>query len=151
MQWSSFFRQNWRLRTCSYTKNILLYKYFPRFLPRFLVADYDLRKPKILSVSNGNLIVLKWQNMHVFSNLKYTAIYNKTWLSSLLYIQQRRIQNPFKRVIQEVTSLEVTNFAKSSILDVWESSDYAIAQWTIKTIKPHKAKTHNTTTLRQGT
>ena len=27
------------------------------------------------SVSNGNLIALKWQNIHVISNIKYTAIY----------------------------------------------------------------------------
>ena len=27
------------------------------------------------SVSNENLIVLKWQNIHVISNIKYTAIY----------------------------------------------------------------------------
>ena len=26
-------------------------------------------------VSNGNIIVLKWQNIHVISNIIYTAIY----------------------------------------------------------------------------
>ena len=26
-------------------------------------------------VSNGNLIVLKWQNIHMISNTKYTAVY----------------------------------------------------------------------------
>ena len=26
------------------------------------------------SVSNGNLTVLKWQNIHVISNIKYAAI-----------------------------------------------------------------------------
>ena len=29
----------------------------------------------MLRVSNENLIVLKWQNIHVISNIKYTAIY----------------------------------------------------------------------------
>ena len=42
-------------------------------------------------------------------------------------------------------------FRKSSILDVWQGSEYAIARWTIKTIKSHKAKTHNVATLRQCT
>ena len=56
-----------------------------------------LRKPKMPRVLNGNQIVLKWQNMHVISNIKYTTIYSETWPTSLFYIQQRRIQNPFKR------------------------------------------------------
>ena len=36
-----------------------------------------LRSKKALDarVLNGNLIVLKWQNIHVISNIKYTAIY----------------------------------------------------------------------------
>ena len=71
-------------------------------------------------VSNGNLIVLKWQNIHVISNIKYTAIYifSKTSPSSLLYMQQKRIQNPFQRLSKKVISLEVTVLSKSSILDV---------------------------------
>ena len=77
-----------------------------------VAADYGLRKPKILCVSYGNLIVLKWQNIHVFSNLKYTVIKTKNWRSSLLFIQQRRIQNPLECLSKEVTSLEVTIFAK---------------------------------------
>ena len=55
-----------------------------------------LRKPKMPKVLNGNLIALKWQNIHVISNIKYTTIYSKTWPSTLRYIQQRRIPNPFK-------------------------------------------------------
>ena len=47
--------------------------------------------------------------------------------------------------------LDVTIFAKSSIQDVWQGSEYAIAQWTMKIIKSHKAKTHSMATLRQGT
>ena len=63
----------------------------------YRTADYGLRKPEMPSVLNGNLIVLKRQNIHVISNLRCNAIYNtKTWPSGLLYIQQRRIQNPFK-------------------------------------------------------
>ena len=113
------FWQNCRLKICSFTKNMLFCKYFPRYLLRLVVffkeflkilrtsvsqkklqqrllaaADYDLRKPKMLRVSNGNLLVLKCQNIHVISNLKYTAMYNKAWRGSLLYIQQRRI--PFR-------------------------------------------------------
>ena len=32
----------------------------------------------------------------MISNIKYTTIYSKIWPRTLLYIQQRRIQNPFK-------------------------------------------------------
>ena len=46
------------------------------------------------------------------------CIYSKTCPSSLLYIQQRHIQNPFQRLSKEVISLEVTIFTKNSILDV---------------------------------
>ena len=43
----------------------------------------------------------------------------KTSPSSLLYIQQRRIQNLFQHVSKEgISSLEVTIFTKISILDV---------------------------------
>ena len=47
--------------------------------------------------------------------------------------------------------MEVVIFEKSSILDVRQGSEYAIAQRAIKTIKPHRAKTRNMETLRQGT
>ena len=60
-------------------------------------------------VSNGDLIALKWQNIHVVSNIKYSA---KTWPTSLLYIQQKRIQDPFQCLIKEVISSEVTIFTK---------------------------------------
>ena len=65
---------------------------------------------------------------------------NQKLTKQVTFIQQRRIQNPFKRLSNEVTSLEVIIFAKSSALDVWQGSKYVLAQWTIKTIKPHKAK-----------
>ena len=45
---------------------------------------------------------------------------------NLAKVQQRSIQKPLKRLSKEVTSLTVTIFAKSSILDVWEGSEYAI-------------------------
>ena len=77
--------------------------------------------------SEGNLIILKWQNTHVILDMKYTAIYSKTWPSSLLYIQQRRIQNPFQRLSKEVMSLEVTIFTKIFILDVSKASEYVLS------------------------
>ena len=83
-------------------QKMLLYKYFPKFLLRFVVfykdfleilqtyvsqktfqqqllaaTDYGLRKPKILSVSNGNLIVLKWQNIRYFKPKIYCNINQK--------------------------------------------------------------------------
>ena len=51
----------------------------------YRAADYGLRKPKMLSVSNGNLILLKWQNKRVISDLKFAAIYSKICPSILLY------------------------------------------------------------------
>ena len=62
-----------------------------------------------------------------------------------------RIQNPVKFPSKEITSLEVTIFGKSSILDVWKGSEYAIAQETMKSIKPLEAKTNHMATLRQAT
>ena len=50
--------------------------YFPENV--LVAADYDLRKPKMLNVSDGNLIVPKWQNIHDISNIKYIVIYSKT-------------------------------------------------------------------------
>ena len=58
------------------------------------------------------------ENIPVISNIKYTAVCSKTWPSSLLYIQQRRIQTPFKRPSKEVISLEVTISTKKSFLDI---------------------------------
>ena len=40
-----------------------------------------LRKPKMIRVLNANLIVPKWQNICVISNMKYTAVYTKIWPS----------------------------------------------------------------------
>lgn len=44
----------------------------------FRARDYGLRKSKMLSVPNRNTIVLKWENILVISNIKYTAIHSKT-------------------------------------------------------------------------
>ena len=60
-------------------------------------------------ISNVDLIALKWQDIHVVSNIKYSE---KTWPSSLIYIQWRRIQKPFQRLSKDVISLEVTIFTK---------------------------------------
>ena len=104
---------------CSFTRDMLIYKYFSRFLLRFVLQlsikkfsqFYELLFPENLLVAaanrfkvlkifmslkvtvyiqyrrlrskkaldarvlNGNLIVLKWQNIHVISNIKYTATY----------------------------------------------------------------------------
>ena len=76
-------------------------------------------------VLNGNLIALKWQNISVISNIKYSVKYGKTWSSSLLYIQQfSLLYITFKKVI----SFKVTSFRKNSILDVSKGSGYFIAQ-----------------------
>ena len=36
----------------------------------YRTADYGPRKPEMPRILNGNLIVLKWQNIHVISNIK---------------------------------------------------------------------------------
>ena len=61
------------------------------------------------------VVVVKCQNIHVISNLKYASIYTKTWQYSLFYIQQRLIQNPFNH---GGYLLGGNYFRKSSILDV---------------------------------
>ena len=35
----------------------------------YRTVDYSLRKPQMPRVSNGNLIVMKWQNIHMISNI----------------------------------------------------------------------------------
>ena len=100
-------------QSCSYLKKV--YRrfrnfYFPRHL--FVAALTVLRFLKIhiqkmLSVSNGNLIELKWRNI---SNIKCTAINSKSWSSSLLYIQQRNIQNPIKRLRQSFFQKIINSF-----------------------------------------
>ena len=88
------------------------------------IQDRRLRFEKAWKrVSNGNLVVLKCQNIHVI-----LYIYIETWSSSLLYIQQRCIQNPSQRLNKELIPLEVTIFTKISILHVWKGSEYAVAQ-----------------------
>ena len=37
----------------------------PKLQYIFGAGDYDLRKTKMLNVLNENLIILKWQNIHV--------------------------------------------------------------------------------------
>ena len=94
--------------------------------------------PRVL---NGNLIVLKWQNIHVISNIKYTAIYIYIYyiykyifiyiyiIYIYIYILQNLVKQvtlhsaeaysePFQRLSKEVISLEVTIFTKKPILDV---------------------------------
>ena len=48
---------------------------FPKNLQYiFRAGEYSLRKTKMHNVSNGNLIVLKSENIYVLLNIKYTAI-----------------------------------------------------------------------------
>ena len=37
-------------------------------------------------VSNGNLIVLKWGNIHVISKIKYTAVYIYIYIYIYIYV-----------------------------------------------------------------
>ena len=72
---------------------------FPKKLQHiFRAGDYSLRKTKMRNVSNGKLIVLKSENIYVLLNIKYTAIIcSKTRPTSLLYVEQKHIQNSIKR------------------------------------------------------
>ena len=158
---------HWSYNICSFTKDMLLYKYFSRFLLKFALQlsakkfpkFYELLFPKNLLVAAASrfkvlkaFISLKvtvyirdrrlrsekdldaqgfeWKSNcteiakytcdfkhRIYCNI-YIYIYSKTLSSSLLYIQQKRIQNPFQRLSKKVISLEVTIFTKNSILDV---------------------------------
>ena len=72
---------------------------FPKKLQHiFRAGDYSLRKTKMRNVSNGKLIVLKSENIYVLLNIKYTAIIcSKTRPTSLLYVEQKHIENSIKR------------------------------------------------------
>ena len=85
---------------------------FPKLQHIFRAGDYGLRKPKMLNVSTENLIFLKWLNIYVISNIKFNGTYSKTCPSSLLYIQQRRIQNPIRRLRQSFSRKELTAFIR---------------------------------------
>ena len=76
-------------------------------------------------VSNGNLIVLKWQNIPVISNIKYTDIYMYIYI----YKPGEAIYFIFSRGIFRDLSflLEVPIFTKNSILDVGKGSEYVVA------------------------
>ena len=82
---------------------------FPKIQYIFRTGYYGLRKLKMLNVSNENLIELEWQNIDVISNIKFTS---NIYRSSLFYIQQRRIQNPIKRLRQRFSSKQLTAFTR---------------------------------------
>ena len=62
------------------------------------------------------------------------AIFSKTWSSSLLFYSAEAYSEPcqaskMKHFGKNVNSLQFLNsFAKSSILDVWQESEYSSAQ-----------------------
>ena len=70
----------------------------------------------------------------------YCNIYNKTCQSSLLYVRQRYIHNPVKRLRKEVTLLELSIFKKSTIVDVFQSFLNTLNH---KTIKLYKENTNS--------
>ena len=73
-------------------------------------------------VSNGNLIVLKWQNIHVISNIKYAAIYlykNKINLAEQFTLHSAEAYpEPFPKSKQGGYLIGGNYFHKNSILDV---------------------------------
>ena len=77
---------------------------FPKLQYICRAGDYGLKKLKMLNVSDENLNVLKQQNIHSISKIKYITMYSTTCSSSLLYIQQLRIQNPIKHLRQSDTA-----------------------------------------------
>ena len=90
------------------------------------IQDRRLRSEKTLDAKG-----FEWKS-NCTEMAKYTCgfkhkIYCNIYISSLLYIQQSRIQNPFQRLSKEVISLEVTIFTKNSILDVSKGSEYVFA------------------------
>ena len=87
---------------------------------RVYKQHHRLRSEKALDVQG-----FEWKS-NCTEMAKYTCdfkhkIYCNIYIAKpgqAVYIQQRRIQNPFQRLSKEVISLEVTIFTKNSILDV---------------------------------
>ena len=52
------------------------------------------------SISNGNLIVLKWQNIHVILNIKYTAY---IYIYIYIYIEREREREREREKEQNMT------------------------------------------------
>ena len=91
------------------------------------IQNRRIRSEKVLDAQG-----FEWKS-NCTEMAKYTCgfkhkIYCNIYISSLLYIQQSRIQNPFQRLSKEVISLKVTIFTKNSILDVSKGSEYVFAQ-----------------------
>ena len=93
-----------------------------------IVSKYicDL-KHKILFIYTYIYIYILYIYTHIYIIYIYIYIYyiyiyiiyiQQNLIKQLLYIQQKRIQNPFQHLSKEVISLEVTIFTKISILDV---------------------------------
>ena len=87
---------------------------FPQKLQHiYRTANHGLRKPEIPGVSNRNLIVLKWQNIHVISNMKYTAIYIKRNMAKQFTLHSAKAYlEPFPMSKQAVYLIGVNYFHK---------------------------------------
>ena len=75
-----------------------------------------------LVLSRGNVIVLKWQNMHVISNIKYTAIYIYIYITkhgqAVTLNSEEAYSEPFPTLKQGAYLIGGNYFTKNSILDV---------------------------------
>ena len=83
----------------------------------YRTADYGPRKPEMPRILNGNLIVLKWQNIHVISNIKYTATYIQQNLAKQ-FTFSRGVSEPFPTSKQGGYFFRGNCFHKKSMLDV---------------------------------
>ena len=114
-----FFNKVAGLRPATLLQKSLWHRYFPVNFMKFLRTAIFVEHLWWLLLNSTEMA-----KIYMWFETKYSA---KTWPSSLLYIQQRRIQNPFQLLSKEVISLEVIIFTKKFILDVWKGSEYAVA------------------------
>ena len=83
-QWSSFFGQLCRLRVCNFTKYMLLYKYFPTFLHRFVKSLHRVSRNFTNLCFPKNLLVAaasRCKVLKIFISMKVTV-----------YMQGRRLR-----------------------------------------------------------
>ena len=103
------------------------------FLQTHIFWNFDNTSRIYKQISYSNIwfpkviIILIMTAQVLFFNVFFEKDSHLNRIESLLYIQQRHIQNAFQPLSKQVISLEVTTFTKKFILDVWKGSEYVVA------------------------
>ena len=135
---------------------VVFYRAFLKILPTSVsqktfyqvilaAADYGLRHMSFEWKSNRTEMV---KSTCCFKPKIYCNIQTNL-ASNLLYIQQRCVQNPFKRLSKEVYLFGGSSFRKRLHLRCLTRFQRRYFPMNHKAINPLKAKTHNMATLRE--